>query len=185
MTPYPHPAVNLAVFQARLAQDIGVEASTFSVVCDAPVPTDSGLYPSACIEQTEAYNSMVDMVASGGLVGEVDQYLYDRVDLAQLQLPDKTFKPYLKASAVTVLDLLPQINARSGLNLQPQDIVAYMLPSNCECECGPIGVPLEAACTSLLYIGEFPIYVFIDPMPLPVALKQLFLPGLTLPTLTP
>ncbi len=184
MTPYPHPAVNLAVFQARLAQDIGVAADTFTVTCDAPIPTDSGLYPSDCISQTEAYNSMVDMVATGAIVGEVDQYLYDRIPLQSLQLKAKTFKPYLKGTGTTVLDLLPQINERSGLQLQPQDIEAYSLPP-ADCACGPMEVPLKAAATSLLYIGCFPIYVWGEPMPLSQAMTQLVLPPIVFPPLTP
>jgi hypothetical protein len=187
MTPYPHPAVSLAVFKARLSQDIGVVDSTYSLTCDAPIPTDSGLYDPSCQDVAALYNSMVDMVATGALVGEVDQYLYNRLDLAQLQLPAQTFMPYLKGPAQTVVDLLPQINARSGLNLQPQDIEAYAIPqpSDCNCGCGPIAVPLQAAPTSLLYIGQFPLYIQVDDLPLQEAVLQLFLPPVPLPAITP
>jgi hypothetical protein len=183
MTPYPHPAVNLAIFQQRLSTDIGATNLTYTLQCDAPVPTDSGLYDPNCEGLSAQYNSMVDMVVSGDLIGEVDQYLYNRLDLSQLQLPAKTFWPYLKASNQTVADLLPQINARSGLQLQVEDVVAYVLPaaSGCECDCGPIEVPLEATSTSLLYIGEFPLAVIAKALRLQDALQQIFMPTWQLP----
>jgi len=184
MTPYPHPAVNLTIFRTRLATDVAIDPSTFSVVCAAPVPTDSGLYPSDRIAEITAYNSMVDIAATGALTGEVDQYLYDRLDLSQLTLKAQTFMPYLKGTGVTMVDLLPEINRRSGLNLQPEDIVAYTLPPD-DPLCDLSAVSLEAASTSLLYIGAIPLYIYASPMPLPTALTQLFVAGPTLPLLTP
>jgi hypothetical protein len=53
---------------------------------------------------------------------------------------------------------------------------------DCDCGCDPIEVPLEAASTSLLYIGEFPLAIIARPVHLPDALQQIFLPALQLPT---
>jgi hypothetical protein len=182
-TAYPHPAVNVAIFQARLSADLGITNTGYAIQCDAPVPTSSGLYDPNCAEMAEAYNSMVDFVATGDYIGEVDQYLYNRLDLCQLQLPAKTFWPYIKGPCVTVADLLPQINARSGLQLQVEDVLAYALPTvnGCECCDGPIQVPLEAASTSLLYIGQFPIQVYPQAVELQQAVLQIYLSPLTIP----
>jgi hypothetical protein len=105
------------------------------------------------------------------------------LDLQQLQLPAKTFWPYLKGACQTVADLLPQINQRSGLQLQVEDVLAYALPTKDQCRCdnGPIQVPLEAASTSLLYIGQFPIQVYPEALPLPQAVLQIYLSPLTIP----
>lgn len=180
---YPHPAVNVAIFQARLSKDIGASNSGYAIQCDAPVPTSSGLYDPNCSELSDAYNSMVDFVATGDLIGEVDQYLYNRLELCELELPAKTYWPYLKGPCQTVADLLPQINARSGLQLQVEDVLAYALPTSQGCDCcdGPIQVPLEAASTSLLYIGKFPIQVYANAVALNQAVYQIYLAPFVIP----
>lgn len=180
---YAHPSVNLAFFKQRLSADLGITDLGYAITCAAPVPTGSGLYTQACSDVAADYNSMVDFVATGTYVGEVDQYLYNRLDLAQLQLPAKTFWPYIKGPCQTVADLLPQINARSGLQLQVQDILAYALPAvgSCECASGPIQVPLEAVSTSLLYLGQFPIQVIPQPVRLQDAVLQIYLPPFSVP----
>jgi hypothetical protein len=180
---YAHPSVNLAIFKRRLSTDLAIDNTSYAITCDAPVPTDSGLYDQACSELSASYNSMVDFVATGAYIGEVDQYLYNRLDLAGLQLPAKTFWPYIKGPCQTVADLLPQINARSGLQLQVQDVLAYALPTADGCECcdGPIQVPLEAASTSLLYIGQFPIQVIPEAVRLQDAFLQIYLAPFAVP----
>lgn len=180
---YAHPAVNLAIFQQRLSTDLAIDNTSYAITCGMPVPVSSGLYDQACSDVAASYNSMVDFVATGGYIGEVDQYLYNRLDLAQLQLPAKTFWPYIKGPSQTVADLLPQINARSGLQLQVQDIQAYALPvaGSCECSTGPIQVPLEATSTSLLYLGQFPIQVIPEAVRLQDAFTQIYLTPFVLP----
>lgn len=181
MTPFPHAAISLSIFQQRLSTDLGIPNTGYTIQADAPIPTDSGLYNGTCTGILANFNSMVDIEASGSYVGEVDQYLYNRLDLANLQLPAYTFMPYAKGPAQTVADLLPEINRRSGLQLQPQDVVAYELPvpsgSNCSnsTEIMPQSVSLEAMTSSLLFIGSIPIYVYPTDVPLPQVMEQVFL----------
>lgn len=181
-TPYAHPSINLAIFKQRLSKDLAIDNVGYAIACDVPVPTSSGLYDEACSDVSASYNSMVDFLATGTYIGEVDQYLYNRLDLAALQLPAKTFWPYIKGPCQTVADLLPQINARSGLQLQVEDVLAYALPGIDPCGCaGPIQVPLEAASTSLLYLGQFPIQVIPEPVRLQDAFFQIYLAPFALP----
>lgn len=174
MTPYPHPQTSLAVFQERLSQDLALANGSYSLQCGAPVPTNVGLANSACASWQGSYNTMVDMLATGSPQGEVDGYLYNRLDLAALQMPAYTFMPYVKGNRVNLVDLLPEINFRSGLNLQPEDIVNVQLPT-CDCACSPIGITMEASQTSLLFIGQIPLYVWGEDVPLNQALTQIFL----------
>lgn len=180
---YAHPAVNLAIFQQRLSTDLAIDNASYAITCGAPVPVSSGFYDQACSDVSASYNSMVDFVATGAYVGEVDQYLYNRLDLSLLQLPAKTFWPYIKGPSQTVADLLPQINTRSGLQLQVQDVQAYALPviGGCECGTGAVQVPLEATSTSLLYLGQFPIQVIPAPVRLQDAFFQIYLAPFVLP----
>lgn len=186
MLPYPHPAKNLAIFKQRLATDLGQDPTTFNLTVSAPTPIATVLASlGACADRYAAYNTLVDMEASGGLLGEVDRYPYDRLSLAELgtvlavQGIDVT-QPFLQGSAATLQDLLPAINTRWGTTLDPTDLVATAIPS---CECvgpGGIGVALEANPLSLLYTGQLTVYV-VPSQPLLAALQQPYLTSLGLP----
>jgi len=192
MTPYPHPAANLAVYKARLSSDIAVDDSTYTLQCGKPTPTATLLATlTDCDHGLAAYNTVVDMEAAGALIGEVDQYPYDRLNLADLPtiLAERgidTSKPFLKGAATTVQDLLDEINARWGTMFDITDIQALQIPT-CDCSCGDgsgIGVALEANPLSLLYYGQLTIYV-LDEASLPDLLLQPYISSLELPALTP
>jgi hypothetical protein len=183
MTPYPHPLKALAIFQARLSLDIGADNTSYTLQCAAPIPTSVGLATSSCASEATEFNSMVDIQATGAIEGEVDGYLYNRIDITRLALPDNAFDPFLKGTAVTSADLLTQINARWGTSLDVTDIQAYPLPV-CECACGPIGFVFQIAPSSLLYIGTMTLYL-VDDVALPSVILQPFLPNPILPALTP
>lgn len=191
MTPYPHPQVNLDIFQARLSTDISVDNATYAIQCSAPVPTSTVLAAEgACDAGLAAYNTLVDMAATGALTGEVDRYPYDRLDLSQLTavLAAKgidTTLPFLKGAAVTVQDLLTDINDRWGTSFDLTDIVPIQIPV---CTCvdgdGGIGVALQAAPLSLIYTGQLTIYVMATAS-LSDLVIQPYIASLSLPALTP
>lgn len=184
MTPYPHPQVNLDIFRSRLGADLTVDPSTFTVECGEPTPT--ALTPlevagGLCGGWLRLYNTQVDVRASGALTGEVDGFLYNRLDIGKLPFPKGALAPFLKGSAVTVLDLLEAINARWGTAFLPTDVLATALPS-CECACGPIGFTFGMQPSNLIYIGQVTLYV-VDDVSLTDAITQPFLPSPQLPIL--
>jgi hypothetical protein len=201
MTPYPHPAANLAVFQARLTQDINNPDNFYTLVCGAPTLTANDLNLEACGGMAANYNSQVDMEATAGdLSGEVDGYLYNRLDLSQLPtvldgVVDTTL-PFIKGSGTILQDILPAINARWGTTFDVTDIVALQLPvctDPCGCSCGggndggypgAIGMALEATANSLLYLGQTTIYI-VASQSLADALQCPFIPTLGLPPVHP
>lgn len=186
MTPYPHPAANLAVFQARLSQDIGVDNTSYTLECGDPIPTNVALADSDCDGWAATYNTMVDMQASGALVGIVHGYLYNRLDIGLLALPPAAAEPYLRGPATTVLDLLPEFNHRTGLNIQPQDVDPLPLPEcDCACKTGTIGVPLRILKDSLLFIGSYELHVINYDVALNAWLLHPFLSPPEIPALTP
>ncbi len=185
MTPYPHPTASLNLFQTRLSLDMAQVTTPYTLTCSAPLPTATALQGQLCAAAWSAkYNSQVDLSATGALEGVVHGYLYNRIDIGAITLPPAFYQPYLAGSALTVQDLLPQLNARSGLNLQPEDVLATPLPST-GLDCDPEGVSLIIAPTSLLFIGQVTIYVVTQPYPLNRAITQPFINTLGLPALTP
>lgn len=184
MTPYPHPQGNLDIFRYRLAADIAVDASTFAITCGAPVPTASLVEnDAACQGQQGRYNTLVDVGATGALTGEVQGFLYNRLDLAQLPLSVDGHAPFLKGTAATVVDLLDAINDRWGTSFLPEDVQATPIPV-CDCACGPMAVAFVINPLSLIYLGSLTVYV-VDDVALPQALLQPFLPTPVVPPPTP
>lgn len=194
MIPYPHPAFNLARFKARLSKDIGQDDASYTLQCSAPRLISDVLASgdiTDCDAAWSAYNSLVDMEASGGLTGEVDDYPYDRLDLSTLPAVLKALgidasKPFLKGTATTILDLLDAINTRWGTFFDVSDLISVGLP-DCTCSCdgdeGKIGVALEASPDSLLYFGQLTIYI-VPSQTLAEALWHPYVPSLDLPALT-
>ena len=157
-TAYPHPAINVALFKARLSKDIAVDDSTYSLLCGQATPTADGVTsPVACDEVAANYNSQVDLQASGALIDTVYGYLYNRLDIGELSTRVGTLTA-IKGQSTTVTDLIDTINAFYGTQFQPSDLLATQLP-DCECACGPIGVTITANPDSLLYIGTLTIYL--------------------------
>jgi hypothetical protein len=184
VTPYPHPSQNLAIFQTRLTTDAGLTGKNYTLQCDAPVPTAGGANTGSCSDWSGVYNSQVDMEATGDVVGTVSNYLYNRLDLGALVLPAAADMFYLHPDGGTTLDLLRAFNIRSGMNIQPADIEVHPLPTPGHCGCGPIQVPLIAASTSLLYIGQRMLLVAATDLRLQDLITQPFLPPLNLPATT-
>lgn len=193
MTPYDHPQVNLDIFQLRLSTDIGVDNNTYQIQCSVPTPTSELLsLQSECAGSFAAYNTVVDMAATGGVTGEVDQYPYDRLDLSTLAavLTAKGIdasQPFLKGVAVTTQDLVEVINDRWGASFDVTDIQPIAL-SECDCDCvasnGGIGVALKANPLSLIYTGQMTIYVMPSASLLNV-IQQPYIASLGLPPVTP
>lgn len=183
MTPYPHPQTNLDIFRVRLGTDLAIDPSTFVVACSEPVPTEAGLAGSNCGHWAKYYNTQVDIQVTGALSGEADGFEYNRLDLAQLPLPEGALRPFLKGSAADVAGLLDAINARWGTAFLPTDIQVIPIPV-CDCACGPIGFTFAANPLSLIYIGELTLYVIGD-VSLSEAVTQPFLPTPVLPIILP
>lgn len=184
MTPYPHPAAALAVFQQRLSLDMNVDNSSYVLLCGAPSPLDASASGGDCDDWSKRYNSQVDLRATGALIGDVTGYYYNRLDIAKLALPKRTFEPYLTAGAITTHELIDEFNARSGLSLDPSDVADIPLP-HCDCACGPVGIDWVINADSLLFIGRLTLYVITHDVPLNVAVINPFLPAPVLPALTP
>lgn len=182
MDVYPHPLVNLAIFQRRLTTDAKL-TDPYQLACSIPTPLDSTVDEAdPCHDWAGIYNTLVDIQAQGGYVGTVyRRYPYNRIDLGQLT---RVIGPLLKGDATTLADLLPRINQALGTQLSVHDILATPIPE-CECACGPIGVDLQADPTSLIYTGKLRLYIHVHPLPLNTLLFRPFLAELPLPALTP
>lgn len=176
---FPHPQHNLDIFRGRLGADLGVDPATFTVACGAPTPTNVLQSADGCGSRAKNFNSKVDMVATGSLTGEVNDFLYNRLDVVHLPFLGNVQLPFLKGDAETTCDLLTAVNERWGTAFDVTDIQCLPIPV-CDCTCGPMAVRLAMSPTSLLYLGQLTIYV-VNSMSLLDAITQPYLGNLITP----
>lgn len=173
METYPHPAQNLALFQGAFTRDTN-PPTPFNLACSMARPKTPSDDP--CCDPGSDYNSEVDMQTTGSIVGEVNGYPYNRLNLADIVSPG----PYYVGNLQYATDLLPQLNAASSLSLGFEDLIPSILPTEdntqgCACSCNHQYVfNLKARDGNLLYYGQAPITLIVGQVDLKDVLTNPF-----------
>lgn len=134
--------------------------------------------PAAAPGGSPVRNTQLRVTAApgSGYVGFVD-VLYDRVDMADI--PGLMSKIFPVGNAVNVADLIPEVNARYGINITSSDFVDAPLPA------ATGGIPNEqvdfvvtAAADSLVWLGSLTLKYQVDEIELSTVITTTTLNGL-------
>lgn len=118
---------------------------------------------------------VVSAAADSGYSGSVT-VLYNRVDMAEI--PGLNNKIFPAGNAVNVSDLIPEINARYHINLQPSDYVDAALPPFTGEPNEDLNFQVTANSDSLVWFGNVILTITANDIPLNTVITTTTLNGL-------
>lgn len=138
---------------------------------------DFGL-PTAATGQSPARNTELTVTAhaGSGYTGNV-VLKYNRVDFAVV--PGTRSNEFPVGNATNVSDLIPEINARFGINLQAGDYVDAALPPFHGQPNEKLDVLIAAHSDALVWLGTLTIKIHANDIPLNTVITNNTLNGLT------